>query len=47
MSLTFQTGNKLNSIAKIQGGTYNRKTNSLNTKLAEIDDNDLKHAHSQ
>ena len=42
MSLTFPTGNKLKSIAKLQGGKYNGKTISLNTKLDEIDDTDFK-----
>ena len=42
MSLTFQSGNKLKSIAKIQGGKYNGKTISLNTKLDEIDETDFK-----
>ena len=42
MSLTFQTGNKLKNIAKIQGGKYNGKTISLNTKLDEIDETDFK-----
>ena len=42
MSLTFQTGNKLKSIAKIQGGKCNCKTISLNTKLDEIDETDFK-----
>jgi hypothetical protein len=42
MSLTFQTGTKLKNIAKIQGGKYNGKTISLNTKLDEIDETDFK-----
>ena len=41
MSLTFQTGNKLKNIAKIQGGKNNGKTISLNTKLDEIDETDF------
>ena len=42
MSLTFQTSNKLKQIAKIQGGKYNGKTISLNSKIDEIDELDFK-----
>lgn len=42
MSLTFQTGHSLRSIAKILGGKYNGKTISLNTKLDEVDETDFK-----
>ena len=42
MSLTFQTGHSLRSIAKILGGKYNGKTRSLNTKLDEVDETDFK-----
>ena len=42
MSLTFQTGYNLKSIARMQGGKYNGKTISLNTKLDEIDETDFK-----
>ncbi len=38
MSLTFQTGNNLKSIAKKQGGKYNGRKISLDTKLDEIDE---------